>query len=98
MAASVAAREHSVVSLRVAGRVLGLFRGSLGIVWRSNKLLRHCLGVVVVAAGLQGLVVFVHGFGAIAFGVVGVAAFDAGPGVNPFRLAAGRVNRRLKVI
>src|SRR5256885_7705197 len=49
----------------------------LRIVRGGDELLRHCLGVVIVAAGLQRFVVFVDGLGTIALSIVGIAAFDA---------------------
>src|SRR5712671_6260240 len=87
-----------IVSLKPAGRVLGLLSGSLGIEWHVDELLRYRLRVVIVAARLQGFVVFIHSFRTITLGVVSVAAFDMGPGFNPCSLAADPVDRRLKII
>src|SRR5258708_5521338 len=85
------------LSLKSAGRVLGLFRGSFGIEWDVDELLRCRLRVIIVAAGLQSFVVFINGFGPITFGVVGVAALDMGPGFNPRSFAADPVDGRLEI-
>src|SRR5713101_2614510 len=78
--------------------VLRLFGGSLRIEWCVDELLGDLLCVVVIAPGLQSLVVFSNGALAIAFGIVRIAALDAGPGLDPRRLAAGAVNGGLKIV
>src|SRR6266478_6609294 len=82
--------------LESAGCVLCLLGRSFGIERRVDELLRGGLSIIIVAAGLQRFVVFIDSFGAIALGVVGVAAFDVGPRFNPGSLAAARVDGRLK--
>src|SRR5581483_6337427 len=93
-----AARLVLSTSIRIARRVLSLFVGSLRIEWRGDVFLRNGLRVVIVAAGLHGLLILGHGPRAIAARVESIAAFDARPRVDPFRLAAGSVERRLEVI
>jgi predicted RNA methylase len=60
-------------------------------------LLGDLLRVVVVDAGLDGLVVLGGGTGAVAFGIVGVAAFDVCPDFDPRRLEVA-VDGGLKII
>ena len=86
-----------VLSL-ITRRVLRLLRGSFRIVRRVDKFLGDGLGIIVVAAGLDGFLVFIHGFRAIAFRIIRIAAFDARPRINPRRLVVAAVERRLKII
>src|SRR5258706_11882212 len=81
-----------------ARRVLGLLSGSFGIEGDVDELLGYGLRVVIVAAGLNSLLVFIYSFRPIALGVVGVAAFDVRPGFDPLGLAADAINRRLEIV
>src|SRR5262245_11564688 len=66
-------------SLEIARPALRLLGGSFGIVGCRDEFLSHRLCIIVIAAELHSLLVLVNGLGAIALGVVGVAAFDARP-------------------
>ena len=72
--------------------------GSLGIEWDIDELFRYRLRVIIVAAGLQGFVVFIDGLVAITLGVISVAAFDVGPSLDPLGFAADPVERRLEIV
>src|ERR1051326_2397186 len=78
--------------------VLRLLGGSFRIVRRVDEFLRDGLRVVVVAAGLDRFLIFIHSFCAIAFRIICVAALDARPGINPRRLVIAAVECGLKII
>src|ERR1051326_3116602 len=68
--------------LLTTGRILSLFCRRFRIVGRGNKFFRHGLRVVIIAAGLQRLVVLINRLGSIAFGIIGIAALNARPRAN----------------
>src|SRR5262244_800121 len=82
----------------LARSVLRLLGGSFWIVGRIDEFLSRALSVVVVAAALQGFVVFGDGASALALGIVSISAFDVRPGIDPFGLTTGRIERRLKIV
>src|SRR5215475_1376478 len=85
-------------SLEIARPALRLLGGSFGIVGCRDEFLGHRLRIIVIAAELHSLLVLVNGLGAIALSVVGVAAFDARPGIDPLRLATDRIQCCLEII
>src|SRR5262249_9335098 len=92
------ADQPFAISLKIARAALRLLGGSFGIVGCRDEFLSHRLCIIVIAAELHSLLVLVNGLGAIALGVVGVAAFDARPGIDPLRLATDRIQCCLEII
>src|SRR5438132_9750978 len=90
------AKKHKYSEL--ARRIVCLLGRGLWIVGCVDEFLRGGLRIIVVAAGLQSLIVFRDGALAIALGVVSIAALDVGPGIDPSRLTAHGVQCSLKII
>src|SRR5919109_638848 len=73
----------SLFTRRLTHAALRLLRDGLRVERRLEELLRGLLRVVEVAAGLDRLLVLVDGAPAVAHRVVGVAALDVRPRLDP---------------
>src|SRR5205085_4271389 len=85
----------AVASLAHAGG--GLLRDGLWVVGSLQELARGLLRVVEVYAGLDRLMVLVHGARAVAHRVVRVASLDVRPRLYPRRLQVA-VQRGVEVV